>query len=387
MAAADPVAEAPAAEATAAAADDIAEPPPKKRRAVAARLFKYLVLDKPNCCDNLSDAEIAAAHELTQEWTTCGHKTSINIAKLAKEPAKYPLGLWVYFSYDHRLAFTVKQQRGGCLLLGHRFGQHPPLLVPYPPNFMWNLDARKLDAPFLPNPTKIVPTKLSGELVATWVGPATAPIWMVREHLLRGEEMSKLQRDNVTMLLLPSQKRICGGIGTVQTFFPHLFQRRPARPVRLCSSALLALSAFFFVGFGRGGHCGVRTIRSVYYNLICTYLHFVRWISFSAWCEKVETGTRSKNAVPFCMFEILFPHLLILHFSVCKQTHTQILGSAFTLSGLRNPSQRFFRSMLAIFLQLQNMEITSLQNHDMFHHVKQSWRKVLPVFGPTVDIP
>ena len=147
------------------------------------------------------------------------------------------------------------------------------------------------------------------------------------------------------------------------------------------------LVPFFFVGFGRGGHCGVRTIRSVYYNLICTYLHFVRWISFSAWREKVETGTRSKNAVPFCMFEILFPHLLILHFSVCKQTHTQILGSAFTLSGLRNPSQRSFRSMLAIFLQLQNMEITSLQNHDMFHHVKQSWRKVLPVFGPTVDIP
>jgi hypothetical protein len=234
MAAADPVAEAPAAEAPAAAADEMAEPPPKKRRAVAARLFEYLVLDKPSCCDNLSDAEIAAAHELTQEWTTCGHKTSINIAKLAKEPAKYPLGLWVHFSYDHRLAFTVKQQRGGCLLLGHRFGQHPPLLVRDPPNIIWNLDATKLDAPYLPNPIKIVATKLSGELVATWVGPATAPIWMVREHLLRGEEMSKLQRDNVAMLCLQSQKRICGGIGTVQTFFLHLFQRRPARtPVQL----------------------------------------------------------------------------------------------------------------------------------------------------------
>jgi len=55
--------------------------------------------------------------------------------------------------------------------------------------------------------------------------------------------------------------------------------------------------------------------------------------------------------------------------------------------GLRNPSQRSFRSMLAIYLQLQNMEITSLQKHDMFHHVKQSWRKILPVFGPTEDIP
>lgn len=93
MAAADPVAEAPAAEATAAAADDIAEPPPKKRRAVAGRLFKYLVLDKPNCCDNLSDAEIAAAHELIQEWTTCGHKTSINIAKLAKETSEISTGV------------------------------------------------------------------------------------------------------------------------------------------------------------------------------------------------------------------------------------------------------------------------------------------------------